>query len=205
MDKYILMTKVKYIRVSTDDQNTARQEVNNKDFLKIYIDKVSGSIKFEERKEAKKLIADIENGDISEIHVASVDRLGRNIIDILTMIEYFNQKHIKLFVENIGMFSLLDENVPNGSFKLIVSVLGNVAEMERLNILERQKQGIYLAKAKGTYKGRLYGTKLTDDQLLVKYKSVAKELRNGESLRRAAKIGQCSLGTAQKIQRILSK
>lgn len=205
LDKYLLMAKVKYVRVSTDDQNTARQEINNNDFSKIYIDKESGAIKFAERKEAKKLIADIDNGNINEIHISSVDRLGRNIIDILTMIEYFNQRQIKLFVENIGMFSLLDENIPNPSFKLIVSVLGNVAEMERHNMLERQKQGIFLAKAKGTYKGRLYGTKLTDDQLLVKYKSVAKELRNGESLRRAAKIGQCSLGTAQKIQRILSK
>ena len=194
------MTKVKYIRVSTTEQNTGRQETNSKEFSKVYIDKISGSIKFSERKEASKLLNDIEN--ISEIHINSICRLGRSIIEILVMVEFFNQKSINLFVENIGMFSLIDGK-PNPSFKMIVSVLGNVAELERTNMLERQKQGIELAKAKGTYKGRLYGTRMNDDEVLAKYKSVVRELKNGESLRRAAKIGSCSLGTAQKIQRIL--
>jgi len=197
------MSKVKYIRVSTEEQNTGRQEVNAKEFSKIYIDKTSGAIQFIERKEAKKLLADIETGIVTEIHIASIDRLGRNIIDILTMVELFNQKSIKLFVENIGMFSLID-NKPNPSFKMIVSVLGNVAEMERNNMLERQRQGIELAKAKGTYTGRLYGTKMTNEEILTKYKSVVRELKNGESLRRASKIGGCSLGTAQKIQKIIT-
>lgn len=196
------MTKVKYVRVSSADQNTARQEINTKDFSKVYIDKVSGSIKFSERKEASKLIEDIENDNISEIHINSIDRLGRSIIDILTMIEYFNEKSVKVFVENIGMFSLIN-NKPNPSFKMIVSVLGNVAEMERSNMLERQRQGIELAKAKGTYRGRLYGTRMNDDEVLLKYKSVVRELKNGESLRRASKIGGCSLGTAQKIKRLI--
>jgi DNA invertase Pin-like site-specific DNA recombinase len=196
------MTKVKYIRVSTEEQNTGRQEVNAKEFSKIYVDKTSGSIQFVERKEAKRLLADIEAGIVNEIHISSIDRLGRNIIDILTMVEYFNQKSIKLFVENIGMFSLIN-NKPNPSFKMIVSVLGNVAEMERSNMLERQRQGIELAKAKGTYTGRLYGSKMSDAEVLIKYKSVVKELKNGESLRRASKIGGCSLGTAQKIQKLL--
>ncbi|SHG14092.1 recombinase family protein [Flavobacterium johnsoniae] len=197
------MSKVKYIRVSTEEQNTGRQEVNAKEFSKIYIDKTSGAIQFIERKEAKKLLADIETGMVTEIHIASIDRLGRNIIDILTMVELFNEKSIKLFVENIGMFSLID-NKPNPSFKMIVSVLGNVAEMERNNMLERQRQGIELAKAKGTYTGRLYGTKMTNEEILTKYKSVVRELKNGESLRRASKIGGCSLGTAQKIQKIIT-
>lgn len=89
---------------------------------------------------------------------------------------------------------------------MIVSVLGNVAEMERDYLRERQKQGIEIAKAKGTYKGRLYGTRMTDVQFLEKYKSVAKELKeNKQSLRRAALLGGCSLGTAQKIKRIIQR
>ncbi|MGG7034409.1 MAG: recombinase family protein [Flavobacterium sp.] len=197
------MTKAKYIRVSTTDQNTARQEFNSQQFSKIYTDKVSGSIKFSDRKEASKLISDIENGLVSEIHISSIDRLGRNILDILTMVEYFNNNGINLFVENIAMYSLIDGK-PNDSFKMIVSILGNVAEMERNNMLERQKQGIEIAKAKGTYKGRLYGSKMTDEDFLKKYKTAVRELKNGESLRRASKIGGCSLGTAQKIQRLLA-
>jgi len=196
--------KVKYVRVSTEEQNTSRQEVNANEFTKVYIDKISGSVPFAERKEAKKLITDVEAGLISEIHLNSIDRLGRSIINILQVIEYLNNQNINLFVENIGMFSLIDGK-PNPSFKMIVSVLGNVGEMERQNMLERQRQGIEIAKMKGRYTGRLLGTKMSDNEILIKYKSVVKELRNGESLRRAAKIGGCSLGTTQKIKSILEK
>jgi DNA invertase Pin-like site-specific DNA recombinase len=112
---------------------------------------------------------------------------------------------VSLFVENIGMYSIID-NKANPAFKMIVSVLGNVAEMERDYLRERQKQGIEIAKAKGTYKGRLYGTKMTDAQFLERYKVAVKELLvNKQSLRRAARIGGCSLGTVQKIKRILGE
>lgn len=199
------MTKVKYIRVSTEEQNISRQHINSKEFTKVYIDKTSGAIKFNERKEAKKLLKDIELRSITEIHVSSIDRLGRNILDILTVIEILHEKSIALFVENIGMYSMIDNKV-NSAFKMIISVLGNVAEMERDYLRERQKQGINIAKANGTYSGRLYGTKMSDEQLLEKYKVVVKELsENNQSLRRAALLGGCSLGTAQKIKKIIGK
>lgn len=199
------MTKVKYIRVSTEEQNISRQHINSKEFTKVYIDKTSGAIKFNERKEAKKLLKDIELGAITEIHVSSIDRLGRNILDILTVIEILHEKSIALFVENIGMYSMINNKI-NTAFKMIISVLGNVAEMERDYLRERQKQGINIAKANGTYSGRLYGTKMSDEQLLEKYKVVVKELsENNQSLRRAALLGGCSLGTAQKIKKIIGK
>lgn len=196
------MSKVKYIRTSTIEQNNGRQQTNSNDFKKLYIDKCSGSIKLSERPQGKKLIKDIESGNITEVHINSIDRLGRNIIDILTQIEFFTERKINLYVENIGMVSMID-NKPNPSFKMIVSVLGNVAEMERTSMLERQRQGIELAKAKGTYTGRLYGTKMTDEETLLKYKRVAKALKKGASLRLACAMGECSLGTAQKVQRLL--
>jgi DNA invertase Pin-like site-specific DNA recombinase len=96
------------------------------------------------------------------------------------------------------------EGKPNPIFKMIISVLGNVAEMERTNMLERQKQGIEIAKAKGKYKGRLYGSMMSDEEFLAKYRKVKQELENGESLRRAAKLGECSLGTAQKVKRLMN-
>jgi DNA invertase Pin-like site-specific DNA recombinase len=197
------MTKVKYVRVSTVEQNTSRQEINSNEFSKVYVEKASGAIKFNDRVEGAKLLNDIEIGDITEIHIGSLDRLGRNILDLLTMIEYFNSKSINLFVENIGMYSMIDGK-PNPTFKMIASVLGNVAEMERDNMLERQKAGIELAKLQGKYKGRLYGSRMTDDEFLKKYKKVEVELRNGESLRRASALGGCSLGIAQKVKRLMS-
>jgi DNA invertase Pin-like site-specific DNA recombinase len=196
------MKKVKYVRISTTDQNTARQEMNSSNFDIVLVDKCSGAIKLVERKEGKKLIKMINEGQISEVHVASIDRLGRNLIDVLSTIEYFNNNSINLFVENIGMYSMVDGR-SNSTFNMIISVLANVSVLEREFILDRQRQGILAAKVKGTYKGRLLGAKMSDAQLLEKYRVVVKELKSGQSLRRAARLGECSLGTAQRVQKIL--
>jgi len=193
---------VKYVRVSTLEQNEARQKTNSSSFDKIYEEKVSGSLSFFERKIAKQLIIEIEKGKINEIHISSIDRLGRDILDILKVVKFLTDKQINLFVENIGMYSLINGK-SNSSFKMIISVLGNVAEMERSNMLERQKEGIQIAKANGKYKGRLYGSHISDEDFLLKYKKVKKELENGESLRRAALIGGVSIGTAQKVKRLI--
>lgn len=196
--------KVKYIRVSSLDQNTQRQQTNESEFDKVYVDKVSGAISFFERPKGKILLNDIRLGKVKEVHISSLDRLGRSILDLLTVIEYFSSKLVNLFVENIGMFSMIDGK-PNSTFKMIASVLGNVAEMERNNMLERQRQGIEIAKAKGVYKGRLYGSRMTTEEFLNKYKKVANELANGESLRRAAALGGCSLGVAQRVKKAMKE
>lgn len=198
-----MINKAKYIRVSTTEQNTERQQTNSDKFQLIYVDKISGVIPFSKRPQGKKLTKDIINNKVDEVHISSIDRMGRDILDILTVSEFLNQNRVNLYVENIGMYSMV-ENKPNPIFKMIISVLGNVAEMERANMRERQKQGIMIAKAKGTYTGRLYGTKITDEEFLKKYKKVVLELKNGESLRRAAKLSECSLGTAQKVKRLIN-
>ncbi len=196
--------KVKYVRVSTVEQNTSRQEKNESEFDKVYVDRISGAISFFERPQGKKLIDRIKQGRIDEVHVLSIDRIGRNILDILTVCEFLTENSVKLYVENIGMFSMVDGK-QNPIFKMIVSVLGNVSEMERNNMLERQRQGIEIAKAKGVYNGRLYGSRMSTEEFLKKYKKVATELENGESLRRAAALGGVSLGTAQRVKRALKE
>ncbi|OMP29733.1 recombinase family protein [Mangrovimonas sp. DI 80] len=196
--------KVKYIRVSTQEQNTARQKKNESEFDRVYMDKISGAIPFFDRPQGKKLVEAINNNKIDEVHVSSIDRLGRSILDVLTVCEFFTNNNVNLHVENIGMDSIANEK-PNPIFKMIVSVLGNVAEMERENMLERQRQGIEIAKAKGVYKGRLYGSKMTSEEFLSKYKKVANELNNGESLRRAAALAGVSLGVAQRVKRVMQE
>lgn len=195
--------KVKYIRTSTIQQNSGGQQTNIDKFDNSYVDVCSGVIKISERKEGMKMLAHVADGSISEIHVNAIDRLGRDILEILSVIEIFNEHAVKLYVENIGMYSIIDDK-PNPIFKMIISVLGNLAEMERTNMLERQKQGIELAKLQGKYKGRLYGSRMSDDEFLKKYSKVVRELKGGESLRRAAALSGVSLGTVQRVKRIIS-
>ncbi|WP_076551778.1 recombinase family protein [Chryseobacterium ureilyticum] len=196
--------KARYIRVSTGNQNTARQLHKSHPNEKLYIDIISGATPFSQRPEGKKMLEDIEAGLIDYISVHAIDRLGRNLFDILATLEFLNEKKIILEVDNLGLKSLVN-NKPNSAFKLIISVMANIAEMERNSLLERQQEGIKLAIARGVYKGRTKGSKETDEQVLDKYKEVVKYLKKGQSLRDIAKLCKVSLGTVQKVKKIINQ
>lgn len=197
------MQTAKYIRVSTAEQNTTRQENT---VHKTYTDKCSGSIPFNERPSAIKLLNDISNKKIDTLIVHSIDRLGRNAFDIQTTLNTLNNLNINVYVENIGLYSMI-ENKPNSIFKMITDVLSNVAEMERTSLLERQREGILIAKAKGTYKGRQLNTMETPEQFLSKYNQSHLELIKDEnySIRKLASITNLSNNTVVKIRKILSE
>ena len=83
--------------------------------------------------------------------------------------------------------------------------MANVAQMERETLLERQKEGIAIAKSKGVYSGRVKGSTETDAEVLSKYKEVVKFLKMGKSLRDVKSRCNVSLGTVQKVKAILNK
>lgn len=194
--------KGRYIRVSTVGQKTGRQEEKSLKDEVVYIDVVSGSVPFSEREKGKELKNYIIQGNIKYISVSSIDRLGRNLYDILTTLEFFKENGVVLKVDNLGIESLINGK-ENSAFKLIISVMANIAEMERETILERQKGGILLAKLKGTYKGREKGTVESDDVFLSKHREVVKNLRKGNSIRDISKICNVSVGTVQKVKKKL--
>jgi DNA invertase Pin-like site-specific DNA recombinase len=196
--------KARYIRVSTSNQKVERQLVKKHQNESLFIDVVSGSIPFKDRPKGKEVLEEIENNNIKYISVHSIDRLGRNLFDILSTLEIFNEKMVVLKVDNLGIESLVDEK-PNHAFKLIISVMANVAEMERESLLERQREGIAIAKLNGVYKGRVSGSVESDKNVLERYKNVVKQLKKGLSLRMIAKYCEVSLGTVQKVKSILKK
>lgn len=200
------MKKARYNRISSPNQNLERQLVRNHPNEIIFNDVVSGAVAFKDREKGKELIQAIEGGFVDFVSVAAVDRLGRNLYDVLTTLEYFTEKGVVLRVDNLGIESLVDSK-PNQVFKLIVSVLGNVAEMERVNLRERQLEGIAVAKAKGVYKGRQRGSSMDNQELLEKYKHVTKEIKNHPdlSIRKLAKITSVSVGTAQRVKKTLQE
>lgn len=196
--------KARYNRISTANQNLERQLAKQNSDEILFNDVVSGSVAFAERKSAKDLIAQIENGAISFVTVSSVDRLGRNLQDIINTLSYFNSKGVTLRVDNLGLESMTLGKV-NPTFNLIISVMANVAEMERETLLERQREGIAVAKAKGVYTGRVKGSVETDAEILAKYKEVVKFLKMGKSLRDVKSRCNVSLGTVQKVKQIINK
>jgi DNA invertase Pin-like site-specific DNA recombinase len=196
--------KARYIRISTSSQNIERQLIKKHPNEELFIDVISGVKPFRDRPKGIELLNRIESKSINYISIHSIDRLGRNLSDILATLEIFNKNNITLKVDNLGIESII-AGKPNFAFKLIISVMGNIAEMERETLLQRQKEGIEIAKIKGVYKGRLKGTVETEKEFLNKHKQIIKLLKQHYSLRNIAKISSISLSTVQKVKRVYNK
>lgn len=196
--------KARYVRISTASQKLERQLKNEHPDEKMYIEVCSGSIPFGEREQGTKLLNDIEKGQIDYLSVHAVDRLGRNLLDILTTLQQLDNSGVVVKIDNLGIESRVGSK-SNPAFKLIISVLGNISEMERESMLERQREGIAIAKLKGVYKGRERGSTEAKKVFLSKYPKVIKELRAGMSLRKTAKLSEVSLGTVQKVKAYLQE
>ena len=140
--------KLFYCRVSTEQQNEERQIKAAHDLgiddEYIYIDKQSG--KNAQREKLKQMLSFCRKGDI--IYCESISRIARNTKDLLDIIEELNQKQ----VDFVSLKENIDTGTPQGKF--MVTVFGALAELERECILQRQREGIEIAKSAGKYKGR---------------------------------------------------
>ena len=164
--------KIGYVRVSTVEQNTARQEVLMKelDVDEVYIDKISG--KSTDRPELKKMMQFVRQGDT--VIVESISRFARNTKDLLELVEQLTGKG----VEFISKKEAIDTTTPSGKFML--TIFGAVAELEREYILQRQREGIAIAKQNGTYTGR------RPDTLPPDFEAVMQQWRSGRITASAA-------------------
>lgn len=140
------MSKIGYIRVSTEEQETARQEelLNSYNLDRIFMEKISG--KNTDRPEFLKMMDYLRDGDI--LVVESISRLSRSIRDLLKIVDTLNTKCVQL----VAIKENIDTESPQGRFML--SVFAALSELEREQILQRQAEGIKIAKACGKYKGR---------------------------------------------------
>ena len=138
--------KIGYVRASTTDQNTTRQEVlmESLGVDQIYIDRVSG--KNTDRPELRRMMTFVREGDT--VIVESISRFARNTRDLLDLVERLTAKG----VEFVSKKEAIDTTTPSGKFML--TIFGAVAELEREYILQRQREGIAIAREQGVYKGR---------------------------------------------------
>ena len=132
-----------YVRVSTVEQNEARQiEGLKKHGIDVwYTEKVSG--KNADRPELQRMLEEAQEGDT--IYVHDFSRLARSTKDLLEIVENLNSRGIHL----VSNKEFVDTSTPTG--KLMLTMIGAIAEFERTNMLERQKEGIAIAKAAGAY------------------------------------------------------
>jgi DNA invertase Pin-like site-specific DNA recombinase len=193
-----------YCRVSSLEQKTDRQRINESDFKIVVEDKCSGAIPFFERQGGKEILKYIENDIISSLSVWTIDRLGRDLRDILNTIHFFTQKRIPIKFINQGLVTIDSDGKENSIAKLMISILGTVGEMERSQIKERQLEGIKLAKLKGAYKGRKEGSKENALEFLNKpqNKKALEYIKKGYKLTEAAKLAGVHINTMTKIKKL---
>ena len=194
-----------YTRVSSIDQKTDRQRVNEKDFKIIIEDKCSGSIPFFEREGGKEILRYIEKGVmISCLSIWTIDRLGRNLRDILNTIHFFSERKIPIVFLSQGLRTIDEDNKENSITKLMISILGTVGEMEKSQIRERQLEGIRIAKFRGIYKGRQEGT-VEDVHTFLnkpKNKKALEYIKKGYKLTEAARLANVHINTMTKIKKL---
>jgi len=144
--KEVIQVKIGYVRVSTQEQNTIRQEVlmHSLGVDQLYIDRASG--KNADRPELRKMLTYVRQGDT--VIVESISRFARNTRDLLDLVEQLTAKQ----VEFVSQKEAIDTTTPTGKFML--TIFGAVAELEREYILQRQREGIAIAKEQGRYTGR---------------------------------------------------
>ena len=165
--------RVGYVRCSTIEQNEARQlkMMEEQGAEKLFIDKASG--KNTDRRAFKDMMSFVRSEDV--VIVESISRIARNTRDLLSIVSELSEKG----VEFVSLKESIDTTTPQGRFML--TVFGALAELERENILERQREGIEIAKSEGKYKGRKPVD--VDEQ---HFKTVCKRWRAGEITATAA-------------------
>lgn len=138
--------KIGYVRVSTEEQNTARQEIMLRELGvdELFVDRASG--KNADRPELNRMMNFVRRGDT--VIVESISRFARNTRDLLDLVERLTEKQ----VEFVSRKEAIDTTTPTGKFML--TVFAAVAELEREYILQRQREGLAIAKQQGKYRGR---------------------------------------------------
>ena len=175
--------KARYIRQSTKAQNgNLRQLAKAHADEKLYIDVVSGSVAFDKREQGRELLKAVEQGEIKFVTFHAVDRCGRSTGDVLKTLEFMREHNVTVKIENLGLESMIGDKI-NPVFNLVTTILAELGSLEKNTLLERQAEGIAIAKLKGTiYKGRVKGTNESDEVVLKKYDKVVKVLKQHPTL-----------------------
>jgi len=198
-----------YSRTSTVLQNSARQIETFKshegfDPSRLFVERIQGNVPFMERPEAVKLFDELTNqSEPCTVVVDSIDRLGRNLIDILHTIDLFTKNKINLKSIKEGFTTLLDNGDVNPMAQLVISCMGSIAEMNRNQIKQRALEGIKVAQALGKYQGRNVGATQTDEKLLQRHQSIVKKLQKGISIRDISEITGASSATICKVKKVM--
>ena len=209
------MDVVLLCRVSTAGQDYSRQVDELSDFCskmgwnvrRIFTAKVSGAKKIEERSELTEMLDYIRENRIDRVCVLEISRLGKNTLEALKVIRLLNDNGVCLYIKNYNLETLGADGKPNPIASMICTILLEVAQMERLTIMERMASGRdrYIAKcrAEGIKMGRPGTYRKSDERMRTQDTKELGLLKKGISLRNISAITGTSVGTIRKLYKYL--
>lgn len=207
------MKVVLFARVSTNIQDYDRQineltalaERNGWEIVASFAEKVSGAKKNTERTELLRMVEYVEVNHIHKVLVTELSRLGRDTLQVLEVIELFNSKGISLYIQNYHIETLTDDGKINPMSQFLITILAEVARMERKTIKERMDSGYQNFRANGGIVGRKQGYRKSDEAMKEEYAEEIRLLKRGHSLRNVYKLTGTSVNTLRKLNAFLTR
>ena len=201
-----------YARVSStgDRQSTERQVADltryaaayGMEVVAVYEEKASGAKR--DREKLAKCLEFLKGGGADTLLVSELSRLGRSLRQVLEIIEDMTEAGIDIFFQDHRMHTLREDGTPDPMTKMLVSMLGSFAEMEREQIAYRLRSGREIAKEKGVKMGRPAKAVMSAEDLFAKYPKAVKRLQAGRTIREVAGELKVSTKTVQRIKNALN-
>ena len=165
----------------------------------VFTEKISGAKKNAERKELSRMLDYIRAQHIDKVLVTELSRLGRDTLQVLQVIETLNNMKVSLFIQNYNIETLNEDGKVNAMSQFLITILAEIARMERKTIRERMNSGYKNFREQGGVVGRKQGYTKSDEQMKQQYSQEIKLLRKGLSLREVSKLTGHSVNTIRKV------
>jgi DNA invertase Pin-like site-specific DNA recombinase len=199
--------KIFYTRVSTEDQSELRQlKDTEKGFDYVLGDKCSGTIPLWDRPRGKQIKELIDQDKVKEIHIHSIDRLGRNTLDVLGRWKELTDLGVRIVCRKPNLQNIDVDQKTDPFSQLLLEILTSMSSFEKSLIDMRRSEGIERTKKlhPERYSGRKIGSIEKPENYIKKLKStqILKDLENGYGVREISKMRDCSFSTIYKVKRI---
>ena len=205
-----MIKTVIFARVSTNVQEYDRQineltvlaKSNGWSVEAVFAEKISGAKSNKERTELLNMVSYVEGNHINKVLVTELSRLGRDT-QVLEVIQMLNEKGISLYIQNYNIETLTKDGKVNAMSQFLITILAEVARMERKTIRERVESGYKNYRANGGKVGRKIGYKKAEETIRKQYTEEIKLLKKGYSLRNISKITGTSINTIRKCKSLI--
>lgn len=203
-----MIKTVIFARVSTNVQDYDRQvneltvlaKSNGWSVEAVFAEKISGAKANTERTELLNMISYVESNHIDKVLVTELSRLGRDTLQVLEVIEMLNNKEISLYIQNYAIETLTKDGKVNAMSQFLITILAEVARMERKTIRERVASGYQNFRNNGGKVGRKTGYRKSDKDMKEQYGKEIQLLKKGLSLRNVSAITHTSINTLRKLR-----